>query len=72
MSLSGDIMSCDPSTAKTTSTVKESPMSTEPAAAIDTVGAAASQRLPGLNQPAPHFGANTPHGRRTLTDYKGK
>jgi len=47
-------------------------MSTEPAAATDTVGAAASQRLPGLNQPAPHFGANTPHGRRTLTDYKGK
>jgi hypothetical protein len=52
--------------------VKESPMSTEPAAASVTVGAAAPQRLPGLNQPAPHFGANTPHGRRTLTDYKGK
>jgi hypothetical protein len=65
-------MSCDPSAAKTTLPVKESPMSTEPAAATVTVRAAAPQRLPGLNQPAPHFGANTPHGRRTLTDYKGK
>ncbi len=61
-------MSCDPSAAKTSSPVKESPMSTEPAAATVTIGAAAPQRLPGLNQPAPHFGANTPHGRRTLTD----
>lgn len=68
MSLSGDVMSCDPSTAKTTSPVKESQMSTEPAAATVTVGAAAPQRLPGFNQPAPHFGANTPHGWRTLTD----
>ncbi len=28
--------------------------------------------LPGLNQPAPEFDANTTHGRRTLADYKGK
>ena len=28
--------------------------------------------LPGLNQPAPEFDANTTHGRRKLADYKGK
>lgn len=28
--------------------------------------------LPGLNQPAPAFDAVTTHGRRTLSDYKGK
>lgn len=33
---------------------------------------AAPQPLPGLNQPAPDFDANTTFGRRRLADYKGK
>ncbi len=28
--------------------------------------------MPGLNQPAPQFDAETTHGRRRLSDYKGK
>ncbi len=37
-----------------------------------TMPAAEQHRLPGLNQPAPYFAANTTHGRRTLADYAGK
>lgn len=41
--------------------------------AMSATTAPAPQRaLPGLNQPAPDFDANTTHGRRTLADYKGK
>ncbi len=31
-----------------------------------------SQPLPGLNQPAPAFDANTTHGRKTLVGYRGQ